>query len=198
MLIVMREGASSKLCLGMSWMEKRGNAWRVNYFVSPKQKMKNNFPILLNCFSRGGSNILWNILLSHPDVCSPIQETLEIFRLDWRGLRNEGLKVALLSRQWTLFNQWNFQLRRPLTLQAQTYIDQTLFRWKLKTLDDSEMRYKTKNHIYTLTEVENSRLVLKNNNGVIFLSDLFAEMYPGVRFFALVRDPIPLYESHKR
>lgn len=160
--------------------------------------MKNPSPIILNCFSRGGSNILWNILLSHPEVCSPIEETLEIFRIDWRDLRWSGLQAAWLTRQWKFFDQWNLQLRGAISGDARAFIDDTLFHWKLKTLEDDEMRYKTKDVLYTTAEVENARLALKNNNGIVFLSEQFAEMYAGLTFFALVRDPIPLYESHKR
>jgi hypothetical protein len=160
--------------------------------------MLNRAPIVLNCFSRGGSNILWNILLSHPDACSPIEETLQIFRLDWRAPRPEGLKAALLTRQPRLFNQWHLQPRLPIPPRAQAYLDAVLFRWKLKTLDDEEMRCKSGTERYTRLEVENARLVLKNNNALLLLSDLFAAMYPDAAFFALVRDPIPLYESHKR
>jgi len=40
--------------------------------------------------------------------------------------------------------------------------------------------------------------VLKNNNGLTFLANTFRTMYPGATFLALVRDPLPLYESHKR
>lgn len=68
----------------------------------------------------------------------------------------------------------------------------------MKTLDDAEMRFKSRDELYTRSDVENARLVLKNNNGTIFLSEQFAGMYPRVVFFSLVRDPIPLYESHKR
>jgi hypothetical protein len=160
--------------------------------------MKNKRPILLNCFSRGGSNILWNVLLSHPEVCSPIEETLQIFRLDWRAPRREGVQAAWLSGQMRFFDQWNFQARRPISEKARTFIDETLFQWKLRTLSDEEMRYKSSEELYTRAEVEASRLVLKNNNGVIFLSERFVDIYPDAVFFALVRDPIPLYESHKR
>lgn len=160
--------------------------------------MRNNFPIILNCFSRGGSNILWNVLLSHPEVCSPIQETLEVFRLEWRDMRKEGLYAAWLTRQWKFFDQWNLQPRNSISSQAKSFIDETLFQWKLKTLNDNEMRFKSREELYHRRDVENARLVLKNNNGTIFLSEQFAEMYPEVIFFGLVRDPIPLYESHKR
>jgi tRNA(Leu) C34 or U34 (ribose-2'-O)-methylase TrmL len=160
--------------------------------------MKINAPIILNCFSRGGSNILWNIFISHPDVCSPIQETLEIFRLDWRDLRYEGLQAAWLTRQPRFFDQWNLRDRQPVSRQAQEFIDETLFHWKSKTFRDAEMQYKSETESYSLDEVERARLALKNNNGTIFLSERFVEMYPGVTFFGLVRDPVPLYESHRR
>lgn len=60
------------------------------------------------------------------------------------------------------------------------------------------MRYKAEGILYTPAEVAAARLVLKNNNGLAFLADSFRAMYPGVTFLALVRDPLPLYESHKR
>lgn len=160
--------------------------------------MKNRSPIILNCFSRGGSNILWNILLSHLEVCSPIQETLEIFRLDPRDLRWSGIRAAWLTGQLRFFDQWNLAERPPISLRAKSFIDETLHRWKRKTLQDNEMRYKTQDTLYTTEEVENARLVLKNNNGIIFLSNHFLDMYPQAVFICLLRDPIPLYESHKR
>ena len=35
--------------------------------------------LVINGLSRGGSNILWNILQSHQKVVSPIHETGEVF-----------------------------------------------------------------------------------------------------------------------
>lgn len=160
--------------------------------------MKNKAPIILNCFSRGGSNIFWNIFLSHPDACSPLRETLEIFRTDLRAPHWEGYMVVLLSGQPNLFNQWRLEPRRPVSKRAQGFIDSTLYKHKLNTLNDAEMRFKAEGQTYIREEVEHSRLVTKNNNGLSFLSDMFAEMYPDATFFALVRDPVPLYESHRR
>ena len=103
-----------------------------------------------------------------------------------------------LTRQLRFFDQWNFAVRHSISRIAQDFIDDTLFNWKLKTLEDSEMVFKNEVERYTLPEVASSRLVLKNNNGIIFLSDRFQEMYPDATFLALARDPVPLYESHKR
>ena len=160
--------------------------------------MKNSNPIFLNCFSRGGSNILWNLFLSHPDVCSPIKETLELFRFDRHNLTIAGGKAIWLSRQWHLFDQWYLQPRSPVTTAAQQFVDHTLDQWKSKTVADPEMHYKSADATYTIKEVNQARLVAKNNNGLTFLSDMFYQMYPRATFIALIRDPIALYESYKR
>lgn len=160
--------------------------------------MKNLAPIFLNCFSRGGSNILWNVFLSHPGVCSPIRETVEIFRLNLPFAGAEGLLAAFACRQWRLFDQWNLSPRKAIPGTGQRFIDGTFYRWKLKTLGDAEMKYKSETETYTLAEVQRARLVAKNNNGLVFLSDVLLQMYPDATFFALVRHPFALYESHKR
>jgi len=160
--------------------------------------MKNSAPIFLNCFSRGGSNIFWNIFLSHPEVCSPIRETLQILGAGLWHRTLAGYRVALSSRQPRLFDQWNLEERRPISQGTQELIDRTFYRCKLKTVDDPEMRYKEENLLYTQEEIEASRLCAKNNNGLAFLSDVLLDMYPESCFFALVRHPFALYEGHKR
>ena len=88
--------------------------------------------------------------------------------------------------------------RRVPPTRAQKFIDRTLYGWKLKTLADDDMRYKREGERYSREEVEAARLVTKNNNGLVFLTDMWVAMYPDATFFALVRDPLALYESHKR
>lgn len=142
---------------------------------------------------------MWNIFLSHPEVCSPIGETLELFRINPRkNPKWAGYKLALLSGQPLFFNQWHLKPRKEISRRTQTYIDQVLFEHKLNTLYDSEMKFKAEGQSYTREEVEKSRIVLKNNNGLTYLSDAFLSMYPDATFVSLVRNPIALYESHKR
>lgn len=160
--------------------------------------MRIHAPIFLNCFSRGGSNLFWNLFLTHPDVCSPIIETLQIFRVGLRKPRPEGLRAAWLSRQPRLFDQWNLSPRSVLRPAAKAYIDETLYAWKLKTVSDLDMQFKNENERYTEEEVKQARLVAKNNNGLAFMTDCWLDMYPDATFFGLVRHPVPLYESHKR
>jgi len=159
--------------------------------------MLNKAPLFINSFSRGGSNIFWNLFLTHPDVCSPILETLEIFRIGRKG-RWSGYCAAWLTRQVRFFDQRNLSPRRPISRAAQEYIDRVLYEWKLKTVTDADMRYKSEHEVYTLDEVSSARLAAKNNNGLVFLSDILRDMYPDATFFALVRNPLALYESYSR
>jgi hypothetical protein len=159
--------------------------------------MLNRAPIFINSFSRGGSNILWNVLLSHPDACSPILETLEIFKIGRAG-RWEGYRAVWHTGQVRFFDQRNLSPRRPISRAAQGYIDRVLYEWKLKTAADADMRYKSEHEVYTLDQVRLARLVAKNNNGLAFLSDSLLAMYPDATFFALVRNPLALYESYRR
>lgn len=160
--------------------------------------MLNKAPILLFCFSRGGSNIFWNFFLTHPSACSPIRETLEIFRFDRKGLTRNGFKLMYLTRNLRFMDQRNLRPRHNLSPQAQEFIDTTLHKWKLATITDEEMCYKSEGVLYTDEEVEHSRLVLKNNNGLVFLSDILHDMYDDAVSFALVRHPLALFESYKR
>ena len=155
-------------------------------------------PIFLNCMSRGGSNIFWNFFLTHPGACSPIRETVELFRTGWRAPTWAGTWLAISSGQPRLFDQWYLRPRRLLRRRQRLAIDRVLHRNKLLTLTDPEMRFKNRDETYTLAEVERARLVTKNNNGLIFLNDNFRQIYPDATFFNLVRHPVALYESHKR
>ncbi|MEM8960866.1 MAG: sulfotransferase [Acidobacteriota bacterium] len=155
-------------------------------------------PIFLNCLSRGGSNLFWNLFLTHPDVCSPILETLEIFRAGLRRPTLTGWRLALLAGQPRLFDSWWLAARKPIPERAKRFLDQTLHARKLDTVDDTEMRFKAPETTYDRAEVASSRLCAKNNNGLAFLSDILFDLYPDAVCFALVRDPVALYESHKR
>tara|TARA_Y100001970_G_C14221897_1_gene853200 strand:+ start:1702 stop:2601 length:900 start_codon:yes stop_codon:yes gene_type:complete len=157
----------------------------------------NKNPIILNCFSRGGSNILWNYFLSHPNICHPIEETLQIFCTSLKAPRVEGYKVAFMEKRF-LFNQWNFNDRSIVKSKTAKYIDRVLYRKKINNIFDNDMKYKSENEVYSKTEIKNTRLVLKNNNGIIYSTNLFREIYPDATFIGLIRHPVALYESHKR
>lgn len=155
-------------------------------------------PIFINCYSRGGSNILWNMLLSHPLVCSPIRETLDIFHFGLRPLRADGWSFALTSLQPRFFDQWSFHERRPLNALARRTLDRGLRRWMHATLTDPEMVFAAPGRRYTEHEVRTARLAAKNNNGLAYLTPRLREVYPDASFVGLARHPVALYESHQR
>lgn len=160
-------------------------------------KTINKNPIILNCFSRGGSNILWNFFISHPSVCHPLQETLEIFGINLRSFKYEAFKICTLEK-YNVFNQWKLYKRKPFSKRTKTYIDEVFFNKKLGCFYDNVMKFKSENVIYTKEEVLKSRLIIKNNNGISFFTENFFELYPDATFIGLIRNPIALYESHKR
>ena len=47
----------------------------------------------------------------------------------------------------------------------------------MNTINDGEMKFKYEYQKYNIEEIQNARLVIKNNNGLIYLSKIFFEMY---------------------
>jgi len=126
-----------------------------------------------------------------------MEETLQIFSTSLRSLRKEGLKLSWLEKK-ILFNQWDLSKRHPVSTKTADYMDTILYNKKLKNFQDNDMKYKTEEGLYTENEIKNARLIIKNNNGLIFCTDIFAEMYSDATFISLIRHPVSLYESHKR
>jgi len=171
----------------------------------------NERPVFLNCFTQGGSNILWNFIVSHPEVCSPTTETHSCFEngvnygmrknrrpLSWINFSWSGLALLALTRQPRLFDVRNNRPRGPVGALARRIIDARLHRCKLESLDEPGYRYKAPDVLYTPAEVKSARLCTKGNNGLVFLNPVYRQMYPQARFVAMVRHPLPIYESWTR
>ena len=152
--------------------------------------MKNSRVIVLNGFSRGGTNIAWNLLQSHPDVCSPILETGELL---YRRL------FRLFPKSWTrrMLGQSRFLDSIPGRL-VQQQIDQLFYRWKLKNLGHRDNGMKEDGVPYTAEEVKRSVLCLKSTNFDIGLIDCFQRMYSDVYCIGLVRDGYSLCNGRVR
>ena len=146
-----------------------------------------------------------NLLLSHPDVCKPTGEAAQVFR----GRREESttriiqrrlcydILARILARQ-DLFDSHSTKKRRRLSEKASQFIDWVLHREKLRARETEQNRFKTKGVEYEDIEVEQARLLTKNVNGIVFMTDVFQEMYPDATFFGLVRNGLALCESHLR
>jgi hypothetical protein len=175
--------------------------------------MLNHQPIFVNTFARGGSNIVWEILQSHPDACAPIEETDKIIWQEagkWKSAVNMWLSLRggyPLPRPQKESGYWmlnyglfhaNNHTERRLNSFARNYLDNLLYTWKLKNIDHPFNKYKTPEEIYTLEELKRTRLVAKHVNGLIFLTPALMEMYPDSVHFGLVRNGLALCESRLR
>lgn len=169
--------------------------------------MLNKAPIFVNAFARGGSNILVNLLLSHPNVCSPSGEIQEVFRggtraePQWRTMYKRiryGLPLVLSSGDTRVISAWNFAPRRELSHWATRHIDWVLYREKLAARHEQHNRFVREGITYTDSQIAQARLLCKNLNGLILMTDNLAAMYPDATFFGLIRNGLALCEGYVR
>lgn len=140
--------------------------------------MHNNKVIILSGYARGGTNIAWNILQSHPDICAPVYETGELFK------RSLSLRVcSLLASQFDI---------------CKKNIDTSLYKAKLATLEHQDNKYISEGILYTKKQVSSAALNLKSVNNDIFLTDRLLHVYPDLYFIALARNGYALCDGYLR
>ena len=117
--------------------------------------MHNENVIIVNGISRGGTNILWNMIQSHPAVCGAMYETDQLFA-PW-------MKDRLRFVTDTVFG--NPLLRVPPFVNlAAPLIDKRIYNFKLRNLDDPFNRFRVEDQAYTADEVASSVACLKSIN----------------------------------
>jgi len=111
------------------------------------------------------------------------------------------LPVSLLSatnsRARHIFSPANLE-KRELSEQARSWIDRVLYKERMRARHEGHNLWKTPTEKYTQSEIQDSRLVCKNLNGIQYLGDEFREMYPDATFLCLVRHPLALAEGRLR
>jgi hypothetical protein len=152
--------------------------------------MKNQKVIVVNGISRGGTNILWNMIQSHPAVCGAMRETSRIFA---PFMAHRLRFVADLTLMQPV-------LRVPPFLNiASRLIDRRLYHFKLQNYGDTYNGFSAEGQPYTLEEVEQSAVCLKSINRTIYATPLFHRLYgPDVYFVAVFRDGYGICESWMR
>ncbi|MGB9715898.1 MAG: sulfotransferase family protein [Thermodesulfovibrionales bacterium] len=162
--------------------------------------MLNKAPIFINGFSYGGTNLITNILASHPDICILTGETHEVFygkpnkTIDQLVRRTFYLPVFIFTQQH-VFGRKCLDKRRKIPKLLLNYIDfiffiDKLIRWK------KDSCYRNAEH--EKRDIRNCRFLAKNVNGVIFASDVLSDIYPDATFIALVRNGFALCEGYLR
>ena len=141
--------------------------------------------IVLNGLARGGTNIAWNILQSHPNIVSPIYETNQIIGrrsifAPFQHLIQRGKNIPWIRKQVCLrFNQY-----------------------KLKNLYALDNQYKYEGQRYTREEIERATLCIKGvcspRNWDISYSELLHSAFSSVYFVGLIRNGFAICESWRR
>jgi len=168
--------------------------------------MLNKRPVFLNCFGGGGSTMLVNLLISHPNVCLSAGETHNVFkpgtRFDsgWRGIKKRILydyPIRILAGQ-DVFGRRVLKERKPISSSLQRYIDRILYNCRFEVMVESHNLYKAEGAEYTREELANCRLLTKGLDGVVYTVNIFREMYPDAVFLALVRNGLAACEGRTR
>lgn len=135
--------------------------------------MKNKKVIVVNGLGHGGTNIVWNLIASHPDVCLPRWETGEILRATrflWRLQRGDRPLHPLLA-----FIGWRLADRR-------------FFRLKMESLHDLDHNQRMDGEPYSRERLAATALCLKSVNEDIELSDDLRRLYDDIFFVGVVRN----------
>lgn len=175
-------------------------------------------PIFINAFSRGGSSIVWNMLQSHPDVVSPLEETHQLFignsddgtgrhrrkalvhlrhALAGGGVPRPAIIDGHIFANLGLLDPGNFSPRR-LPRAVRIEVDDALATARARNLTDPDFRWRTAAEAYVPETLAPTRLVSKNIDGMLWLSPDLSEMYPDATFVGLVRNGLAVCESHLR
>lgn len=156
--------------------------------------MRNRAPIFVNGFQRGGTNILVNLISSHPQV-EWITETHMVFY----GEESEPKLTRVIDR--TLYLPilasarhhifWINKIDKPRKLPRvlYPYVDYLLYRKRMRSADAKDPAKHNGRPAYPL---------LKNVNALTLATELFKDMYPDARFVGLVRNGLALCEGFVR
>lgn len=146
---------------------------------------QNRNAVFVNGMKRGGTNIVWNLLQSHPLLVSPILETGQLIFPRWAQKGRAGVTMRYIAR---LLTGAGFEPYIRL-------IDERLYRGKQRTLDDDDNGFKTELERYSREDIENARLVTKSVGEDIFLSPYLTSILEGSCSIGVVRNGYAVCEG---
>jgi len=142
--------------------------------------MKNKKVIVLSGYCYGGTNIVWNILQSHPQICSLIYETGYLFHESTLLRICHALPNTLLP---------NFLLKK---------MDAEFNKLKLSNLSHEDNKFVSEGVLYERNQVEDAALCFKSVNFDINLTEELLKVYPDLYFIALSRNGYALCDGYLR
>jgi len=159
--------------------------------------MLNKAPIFVHGFARGGTNMIMNLIASHPNIGMLGGELHQVFY----GKEKEGIKkwvsrflyfpIFAAARQHIFWHRCLDQ-RNRIPRFMMYYIDLLLHLNKSRA---AKNQFKFQAVKYSPSEAKNLRLLSKNPNGLAFTTGLFSKMYPDAVFIALVRNGFAVCEG---
>jgi hypothetical protein len=185
---------------------------------------KNRRPVFIHGLQGGGTGILWNFLTSHADCLGPRYETNQIFMYSWwrfaKAIPRPGqygyqipnmlallplaLRHGFPPRMWRVFA---YDDRSPRVPERYSHpglaaaVDERLHELKVDhglhprgDRDDEKQRGVK----YTRAELEATRLVAKNIEGLCLLYPFFKATFPDAKFVSITRDGLASCESKLR
>ena len=160
--------------------------------------MKNKKLIVINGFQRGGTNIVYNIFQSHPQVCSANDlETGQILSQNYRIPSRKILGYFIKRLKLSLYDLLNkkFILNSFMVSIFGIVVDYIFYKYKLKNFYNKYNRFKYENILYSMNEIKGSVLCLKSVNNDIRLTRFLSKIYDDIYFIGLVRNGYALCES---
>lgn len=139
--------------------------------------------------SRGGTNIVWNILQSHPQLGAPIRE----FTANFNPTENARFRTLI---DFVIGNK--LLLNPPLNRWVGGWIDRQLYESKMQGLSDIYAKQKYENVVYQKEELSVNDVIVKFNDRDMYAVDLMGSVYDEFYLILLVRNGYALAESWKR
>ena len=153
--------------------------------------MLNKRPIFVNGFRRGGTNILMNLLLSHPKTAVTTGELQQVICSGARADSKFDLYRKKTFYEWPLsyllgksyFSPQNTNVRKLPPKLVRRYLDLILYIEKLMaTTTEGHNLYVSPKLKYTRADIKCARVVCKNLNGLVYLTDVFQGRFMANRF----------------
>jgi len=163
-----------------------------------------NPPVFLVGFQRGGTNILLNILLSHPKLVAVRGEFHELFLGTHISNPFEKAHRIILTRFLSFSYGKDFYSLRlekepaPFSVMVSNYIKKIMQIEPLKAKTEAQNKYIDHSIMYTKKEILSGYPVCKLMHGHAYLTRNLRNIFPNSRFAALVRDGFALCEGQKR
>lgn len=159
--------------------------------------MLNKAPIFVIGFQRGGTNILTNLIASHPDVCALDRETHQVFygrhkRAVGKWIDRLWYAPILVAARGHVFRPTSLHERNGLPRPAMRYADWLLHRSKVAACREGARGGTGAGRGHE------RRLLAKNVNGLALATSVLGVMYPDATFVALVRNGLALCEGYIR